>query len=440
MTKQNITYRIVPRLACPTVSSSLRVIDEKEHDRTSRPWHRGILFLLWGLLAVSGCVCKEQLYFAAPTALPNVRQEMKSPGFWIGRHLCPDKVILSSGEIEKLNFHIQNDLKLTKDITRLAGPKRYGLVVHFADQRLAPTTVGKYKIPGDLDFDDLQNSGLDVGTPVVVTKQSTDGEWVLTESELSDGWVEARKIVCCSESEWKEFLRPGPFVVVTKAKADIFLNESLTEFYDSVRMGVRLTACKQINSEILSAVIPFKNTNGTFAKKVVYLRRADVHEGFLPYTPRQIIRQAFELLNAPYGWGDMHGEQDCSRFIQEIFATVGISMPRNSSEQAQVGRLVGKFDLKTKDEDKLRVLTREAVGGVTVLQLKRQNHIVLFLGWSDGRPYAIHATWGYRQKDGIFETVRVINRVAVTDLFLGEGASSGSLVGRTVVIRNIQKP
>jgi hypothetical protein len=392
------------------------------------------------LLVFAGCACKEQLYYAAPTGLPNTRREMKSPGYWIGRHPCPDKVILSPGEVEKLNYHIKNELKLTRDITQLAGPKRFGFIVHFADQRLEPTAAGKYKIPGDLDFDDLQNSGLDVGTPVVVTRQSPDGAWVYTESELSCGWVEARKMVSCSEGEWKELFSPASFVVVTKAKADIFLNESLTEFYDSVRMGVRLASGKPINSEVLSAVIPFKNPDGAFAKKTVYLRRADVHEGFLPYTPRQIIRQAFELLNAPYGWGDMRGEQDCSRFIQEIFATVGISMPRNSSEQAQVGRLIGKFDLKTKDEEKLRLLSHEAVGGVTILQLKRQNHIVLFLGWSEGRPYAIHATWGYRQRDGLFETVRVINRVAVTDLFLGAGASNGSLVGRTVVIRNIQKP
>ena len=170
------------------------------------------------------------------------------------------------------------------------------------------------------------------------------------------------------------------------------------------------------------------------------MRWADVHEGFLAYTPRRIIQQAFELLNVPYGWGDMYGEQDCSRFIQEVFATVGISMPRNSSEQARVGQLIGTFDLKAGDGDKLRVLARDAVGGVTVMQLKNQNHIVLFLGWWEGRPYAIHATWGYRQKTGIFETVREINRVAVTDLFLGEGASSGSLLGRTVVIQNITIP
>jgi hypothetical protein len=395
------------------------------------------IFVLFPIL---GCVCKEQLYYAAPTGLPNTQREMKSPGYWIGRHPCPDKVMLTPEEIERFNTHIRDELKLTKDILQVPGPNRYGFIVHFADQRLSPTLAGKYKVPGDIDFDDMQNSGLDVGTPVAVTGQSPDGKWYEVECDLSRGWVQAEKIVFCTAADIEEFLHPASFVVVTKARADIFLNESMTEFYDWVRMGVRLAVNRRINSEIISVLIPFKKTDGTFTKKIGYLRQADVHEGFLPYTPRQIIRQAFELLNAPYGWGDRYGEPDCSRFIQEVFATVGFSMPRNSSEQAQVGRLIGKFDKKTKDEEKLQCLVRDGIGGVTILQLKSQNHIVLFLGWSAGRPYAIHATWGYRQKTGLFETVRVINRVAVTDLYLGEGGSSGSLLGRTVVIRNIRNP
>ncbi len=42
------------------------------------------------------------------------------------------------------------------------------------------------------------------------------------------------------------------------------------------------------------------------------------------------------MLNQPYGWGDMYGEQDCSRFLQMVFATVGIMLPRDSKDQAQV--------------------------------------------------------------------------------------------------------
>lgn len=396
------------------------------------------IFCLMGLLLILGCARKEQLYYAAPTALPNTTREMKTPGYWIGRHPDPDWMILSPEEIEKFNGHIQNELKLTRDLTRLPGPVRYGFITHFADERVEPTAATRYKIPGDIDFDELQNSGLDPGTPVAVKRTSRDGKWLEVESQLSCGWVRADRVVFCSFDEFQEFLYPLSFVVVTRAKADLFLNQSMTEFYDYVRMGGRLAINKRLNPDLLAVWIPFKNPDGTFVRRTAYVRAADVHEGYLPYTARTILRQAFELLNSPYGWGDMHGEPDCSRFIQEVYATVGIAMPRNSSDQGKVGRPVGQYDAKTPDAVKLNDLRRDGAGGVTVLQLKRQNHIVLFLGWVDGRPYGIHATWGYRQKSGWFETARVINRVAVTDLFLGEGGSNGSLIGRTVVIRNIR--
>ena len=139
------------------------------------------------------------------------------------------------------------------------------------------------------------------------------------------------------------------------------------------------------------------------------------------------MEQAFKLLNEPYGWGGMHGEQDCSRFLQEVFATVGINFPRNSSQQAQIGRPLAQFDTKMSEAERLKVL-REAVGGITILPMP--GHIMLFLGMVDERPYAIHATWGYREKIGREESSRVINRVAVSDLSLGEGTLKGSLLRR----------
>ena len=56
-------------------------------------------------------------------------------------------------------------------------------------------------------------------------------------------------------------------MVVTKAKADIFLDKSLTGFYDWVRMGTRLAMSKRINSEIVCVVIPFKTETVLFRKK-----------------------------------------------------------------------------------------------------------------------------------------------------------------------------
>lgn len=448
-----------------------------------------LIFPLLLLILSPGCDFKERLYYAAPTLLPETERNMKSPGFWISRHPFPDKIIFNHEEIESLNFYIENELKLTKDITKLNsrfpgeelissledtlnlfykkelylkhGSKvkpifyqrikknmnlngipskirvQLGLIVYYAHQRVFPTKKGLYAKPKDIDFDELQNSALDIGTPLAILHKSLDDKWYYVIGPLSSGWVEVEKVALCKLKELKDFLNKSPFIVVTKAKGEIFLNPSLTEYYDYVRMGVRLLLYKKIDPRVIQVIIPFRKKDGTLSHKIGYMRKEEVHEGYLPYTPRNIIQQAFGLLNTPYGWGGMYGEQDCSRFIQEVFATVGISLPRSSSAQAQVGLLIGEFNENTTKERKLEVLSRKAIGGITLLQLK--GHTMLFLGIVNDRLYAIHAIWAYHERVWWGNIVRAINRVAMTDLSLGKGSKKGSLLERLSTIRIISK-
>ena len=122
------------------------------------------------------------------------------------------------------------------------------------------------------------------------------------------------------------------------------------------------------------------------------------------------------MLNQPYGWGDMYGEQDCSRFLQMVFATVGIDLPRDSKNQAQVSNAAVDFDEKSDDNAKIAGLAKTPAAN-TLLAMK--GHIMLYLGMVDGKPYAIHDT-----------TVSSVDRVIVSDLSLGQGSKKGSLLRR----------
>jgi len=453
-----------------------------------------ILWVLVILLNISGCaiqdVIQEKLYYAAPTLIPNTQLQMKTAGFWISRHPFPNKVILTPEEIRVLNNRTENELKLITDITKIKslysgkelvsalrkplnyvqqeklyqadGKKadlkfyhrieegmglgiaqngsevKYGFIVHYADQRVLPTEEGLYAQQGDIDFDELQNSSFDVGTPLTVLHTSPDGKWCYVVSPSSSGWVRTDEVALCNREEFNRYLKQTDFVVVISPKADIFLNPVLTDYYDYVRMGTRFPAIKNTESSIVEVIVPFRLSDGSLSQKTAYLHREDVNFGYLSYTPRTIIEQGFRLINTPYGWGGMYGEQDCSEFLQEIFATVGILLPRNSSVQSKVGVLVGEFDKKSSGEERLRLLSEKAVGGITVLYLK--GHIMLFLGIVDGKPYAIHAIWAYRQHSGFEKDyIRVINRVAVTDLSLSKGSPKGSLMERLVTVRKIDK-
>jgi hypothetical protein len=225
--------------------------------------------------------------------------------------------------------------------------------------------------------------------------------------------------------------------VICKAKGDLFLNPSLTRFHDYVRMGVRLPLL-HTNSKVAQVSIPWRRRDGTLSEKAAYLRKAAVHRGFFPYTARNIIRQSFELLNAPYGWGGMHGEQDCSRFVQQVFATVGIALPRNSQHQGRTGCLLGAFRDSSSMVERRHVLSQRAVGGITLLGMK--GHIMLFLGTVGHQPYVIHAAFAYREPARWGDINRVVNRVVISDLSLGKGTRRGSLLERLKSVRMVSSP
>jgi hypothetical protein len=131
----------------------------------------------------------------------------------------------------------------------------------------------------------------------------------------------------------------------------------------------------------------------------------------------------------------MHGEQDCSAFLDEVFAVMGIILPRDSKDQAQTGQMLAQFEEKTLGPQKIEAFGG-VLGGITLLPMK--GHIMLYLGMVDERPYAIHAVWAYRERKGDKDVPRVMNRVVVSDLSLGEGSQKGSLLKRLSKIVEIK--
>ena len=200
----------------------------------------------------------------------------------------------------------------------------------------------------------------------------------------------------------------------------------MTDYDDYVRMGMSLPLTG-VDSGRVTVKVPVRNTDGSLAVKEAYMNAEDVHQGFLPFSARNIYKQALMMLNQPYGWGDMHGEQDCSRFTQMVFATVGILLPRDSKDQAQAGNSEADFNEKSDVDVKTAALLK-AHGASTLLALK--GHVMLYLGAVNGKPYAIHDTSGFKKIVDGKEVTEAVDRVIISDLSLGEKTQRGSLLKR----------
>jgi len=443
--------------------------------------HRFFFVVMISLICTS-VRAEPQVSLPSASEFSGVTPEMRTPGFWIARHPDPDKLVMNPVRINGVNEHLVRqgliiDLtafpaaydgkKLKEEISGAFGAlkkrtlsladgnvagadfydtlearmhledipsavePRFGFIATTADERLIPTEETLYAQAGDVDFDEVQNSGLDSATPVVILHQTGDGKWFFVKDAIASGWVRADKVAVVLREEFLSYVERRDIVVVIAARADIYLDLRMTKYYGSVKMGARFVIKNRVGKAV-EVLLPQESASG-------FLSPGDVNIGFLPFTPRVIYDQAFKMLDKPYGWGDMNAGQDCSRFIQMVFATVGLQLPRNSSEQRQVGTLLDGFREDLSPENREAYLVGDGVGALTLLGLK--GHIMLYLGEVDEKPYAIHATWSYKEKapDGQGEVARFIKRVAVTGLDLGAGSAKGALLERIISIRVIEK-
>jgi len=98
-----------------------------------------------------------------------------------------------------------------------------------------------------------------------------------------------------------------------------------------------------------------------------------------------------------YGWGGMYGQRDCSSTMRDFFAPFGVWLPRNSSKQAQVGKVISFEGMS--DKEKLATIKKEGIAFRTLLY--RHGHIVLYVGVYNGKVIVFQNMWGVTtRKDG----------------------------------------
>ncbi|MFW6050145.1 MAG: NlpC/P60 family protein [Myxococcota bacterium] len=164
---------------------------------------------------------------------------------------------------------------------------------------------------------------------------------------------------------------------------------------------------------------------------------AAVRPAARPLTRRAVLETAFELLDTSYGWGGHGGGRDCSRYLLDVFERLGVELPRHSGRQARAGTFAVEVSDIESEEEKLRVIEAAARKGVVLLHFP--GHIMLYLGRTeDGRPMALHSFSEYLEPcertegpDGRpLETLKRVDRVAVSDLELGRGSSRTAFIER----------
>lgn len=289
---------------------------------------------------------------------------------------------------------------------------RYAVTTKRGNLRLLPTSDGYYSSPNDIHYDDLQGTAIDPAQAVAVLADSLDGKFSFVETSDYSGWLSNDVLAATSRESWLKFAAPKQFAVVTANK--ILLGEPNSSDTALYQMGATIPYQLAANaaSEVMLE-LPTRAADGNLVVKPFKYNWAEktLNNGYLPYTANNTIRQAFKFLGDVYGWGGQDDSVDCSSFIQDIYRSMGILLPRDADTQNNsFADGISLSGLST--YERYANLKAQKSGAI----LYKPGHIMLYLGTDDnGTPLIIHSMSSYYD----FNTTppkHYIRQVVVSDL------------------------
>lgn len=278
----------------------------------------------------------------------------------------------------------------------------FALVVKPTSLRSLPSYNPIYESPEEAREGDLDRNLYSVitpGTPVAIVHTTSDGNWAFVLSTYNPGWVPMKDLVSLSHRELQAYVNHSPFVVVTAPHSPVFsspLEGNIPLF--TLPMGTRLPL-KGTQKKFYRVLLPSHHSSPPW--RAFYIPRRLAARGYLPFQGETLINLATNLLGETYSWGGKGGV-DCSLLVREIFATTGIILPRNSSQQAEIGKTLWTQS----HPESLEEVLQKASPGKTLLFL--QGHVMVYVGREGSKFKVIHSLYSWQGKE--------IKRVVITSL------------------------
>lgn len=277
-----------------------------------------------------------------------------------------------------------------------------------ADLRLLPSSRPVYSSqkPGDgFPFDRVQQTSLPPNSPIYVHHQSKDRAWLLVQSPLAWGWLEAGKAARINESQAGQIMAAG-MLAITAEEADVAGQTGGHLFKASIGGVLPLIGESENLWQTLAAVKDFQG------RAVLISALVEKQNGALfpmVLSAKNLAALADQAMGQAYGWGGLFGDRDCSAFMRDLFAACGLWLPRNSTDQAQKG---GRFmDLAGLDaRAKKQAIVRDGIPFLTLVWMP--GHIMLYVGAWQGEPLVLHNMWALRTGDNS----GIIGRAVITTL------------------------
>ena len=305
---------------------------------------------------------------------------------------------------------------------------RYALTIDRTNVRLLPEADGWFESKDDTHYDQLQATVIDPSEPVIVLIDSADKDFVFIESRTYAGWVKPATLAFTDRATWLKYADPKSYLTVIASRKTIPQGKA---FY---QMGGRvLLRANDLQKDGSWAVyIPNVDANGTIIEQGLNIPNDNaVVKDSLACSENNLIRQAFRFLGEGYGWGGLEKNVDCSSFVQDVYRSVGIELPRDSGRQEKV--MTRSISLKGMNRaQRVEILKKTKPGSL----LFAIGHVMMYLGTDqNGEPLVIHSISSYYTFDNGQTAKHYVRKVIVSDLHF-MNANKVEMIDRLTSIGN----
>lgn len=299
---------------------------------------------------------------------------------------------------------------------------RNAITTQYVDLRLFPSeraVLRDPKIAGEgFPFDYAQNSSVAPNKPLFVSHYSKDKEWAFVFSSFASGWIKTNEFVFLDKAYTQQIQNAQQIYLLKEGDA---LYDTQGNFLFRSRVGMLLPLIQEdTQSYTILTIGRYKDTEAMFHKTKISKNLG--HRDILAFSKENLKGVIEEVSKTSYGWGGLFEQRDCSSMLRDIFTPFGIWLPRNSSQQSKIGKIISLEGLD--DPQKLAIIKEKGVAFQTLLYKK--GHIVLYVGTYNDEVIVFHNTWGIKtRKDGkdgrviigdtIFSSLRLGKELAYYD-------------------------
>lgn len=414
--------------------------------------------------------------------VPDLKEEMLDSAFWIKNGNSSNKVIMTSEEIESYNKQSTEEIDVIADLRNykesyskedlkvlienlsskpssdrydqygnlitdyskwinnlnLANLQennnvKYGITVRRTLMKTFPTYDMVFKKGDNHEFDRFMETAVYAIEPLVILSTSADGKWYFAQMYNYLAWIPSEDVaVAQNKEELFKYIDSKDNLVVTGKHAETVYNP-LSKETSEIKLDMGVTVPLATSSEVKDEIdnqsttgnyvikLPVRNEDGSLKiKQAIVARNEDVNVGYLPYTQKNILNQAFKFIGERYGWGGMFNGRDCTAFLMDVYRTVGIKLPRNSGEQEAdaLGKVYAMPDEMT-SKDRENLFNKLTPG--TCLYMS--GHAMMYVGKYKGEHYMIHDFSGFYAPDAQGnQTYYKSRQVMVTPVSIGSSS------------------